>query len=202
MRPVTLIIVIAVVIVAGVILVNAARNNSETVDTMNPALVPESATTLAPTDVTFLTRAAESGSAEIQMAQLAQSESDNSRVDALAERIERDHSQANDRLEELAERKDVDFPDSAMGIPGPTEAHDMTHDRLEDLEGAAFDRAWAEQMVKDHQQAVDLFTKASQSADPDVRTFAESTLPTLKEHLQASQDLQKELAGAGATSNR
>ena len=45
--------------------------------------------------------------------------------------------------------------------------------------------------VNDHRKAVSAFTKASKSSDPDVKAFADKTLPVLKDHLQRAEDLQK-----------
>jgi putative membrane protein len=71
-----------------------------------------------------------------------------------------------------------------------------TKDKLAKLNGSAFDRAYADAMVTDHQKAVALFTSASQSADADVKAFAGTTLPVLKQHLQHAEDLQKSVGGA------
>lgn len=192
-NPVTIVVIIAVVVIGAVML---ARAGDRPVTLDDRATTSDAAAPLAAADLSFVTSAAESGNAEIQMAQLAQRRSERAEVDALADRIERDHKAANDRLEDLADRRDVDFAGDAVGLPGPNDMHKATYDRLEDLEGAAFERAWAEQMVKDHQQAVEAFTKAAESTDPDVKAFAESTLPGLKEHLQASQDLHRQLSTA------
>lgn len=49
--------------------------------------------------------------------------------------------------------------------------------------GADFDKAYAEQMVKDHDKTVALFEDAAKNAvDADLKAFANKTLPTLKAH--------------------
>src|SRR5262245_8097359 len=46
-------------------------------------------------------------------------------------------------------------------------------------------------MVMDHEKAVELFTKQAESGqDPDLKQFAEKTLPTLKDHLQQAQKVE------------
>ncbi|WP_168202431.1 DUF4142 domain-containing protein [Pedobacter sp. KBS0701] len=57
-------------------------------------------------------------------------------------------------------------------------------DRLNNLSGSSFDKAYIEMMVSDHQKAVALFEKASQSSDVDVKTYARKYLPILKKHLK------------------
>lgn len=55
------------------------------------------------------------------------------------------------------------------------------------MTGAAFDRAYMNDMVKDHQTAIRDFQAASKIADADVKSFAEKTLPTLQHHLEEAQ---------------
>jgi putative membrane protein len=139
----------------------------------------------------FVTRAAESGNAEVDLAQLAQHTTEHAGLKAFAEQLERDHKQANEQLSDLVDRKDVDLP--GIGLPGPTEAQKATHDRLDDLEGAAFDRAWIDQIVISHEKSVETYSKARESADPDVKAYAERTLPVIKTHLDHAKQLQKNL---------
>lgn len=193
-NPVTLVIIVVLAIVAAVILVRAA-NRPDTVadeagyadlDSRSGATAP-----LAAAELAFVTRAAESGKAEIELAQLAQRTSENPRVDQLAEQIERDHEQANDQLADLVDRRDVDFPGVAIGLPGPNDQQQATYDRLDKLEGAAFDRAWIDLMVQNHEASVESFTTASKSTDPDVKAFAEKALPVITHHLGQIEALQK-----------
>ncbi len=193
-NPVTLVVVVVLAVVAAVILVRAA-NRPDTaadesgytdLDTRSGAAAP-----LAAADLTFVTRAAESGKAEIDLAQLAQRTSENSRIDRLAEQIERDHEQANDQLADLADRRDVDFPGVAIGLPGPNDQQQATYDRLDKLEGAAFDQAWIDQMAQNHEASIESFTTASKSTDADVKAFAEKTLPVITHHLEQIEALQK-----------
>lgn len=66
--------------------------------------------------------------------------------------------------------------------------------KLSGLTGDAFDREYISMMVKDHEKDVKEFEKASTKAkDPDVRAFAEKTLPTLREHLQQVRDIQSRM---------
>jgi putative membrane protein len=53
---------------------------------------------------------------------------------------------------------------------------------LQNLTGQAFDVQYMRMMLQDHQKAIELFTSASQSTDPEVRAFASKTLPTLRMH--------------------
>ena len=67
--------------------------------------------------------------------------------------------------------------------------------KLEGLNGAAFDHAYMADMVRDHKADVAEFKKEStRGKDPDVKSFASKTLPTLEEHLKMAMEDQKQLA--------
>ncbi|HET9445267.1 MAG TPA: DUF4142 domain-containing protein, partial [Steroidobacteraceae bacterium] len=63
--------------------------------------------------------------------------------------------------------------------------------KLSGLEGDAFDREYAKEMAKGHDKAVALFEAASQAPQmpAELKEFAASTLPTLKEHDEMAHDL-------------
>ena len=146
-------------------------------------------------DSRFMTTAAQSGAAEVALATLAQEKSTTARVKAIAQKIQTDHVRANGELRAIAKKKNVTIPETA------DPAHTAAHDRLSALSGAAFDKAWIAQMIKDHETAVDLFTKQSKgSGDAEVRAFAAQTLPALQAHLKQVQDLST--AGSGGSRGR
>ena len=68
--------------------------------------------------------------------------------------------------------------------------HQALKKKLSALSGAAFDREYMSQMVKDHTAAVALFQgQATSGADADLKNWAAKTLPTLQHHLQMAQSL-------------
>jgi putative membrane protein len=143
-------------------------------------------TKLAAADVTFLQNAGRDGKAEVEAAQLAQEKS-SAAVKSFAARLVDDHSKANAELATLAQQKGVTVPDvsaSQRSMKG----------KLDTMSGATFDRTWTQHMVADHEKAVAAFTKAATSKDPDVKAFAEKTLPALKAHLAEAKQLQGTLA--------
>jgi len=57
-------------------------------------------------------------------------------------------------------------------------------------DGAAFDTAFKNKMVADHQKVIKLFTQESTGGkDPDLKAFATKTLPTLQHHLEMAKQL-------------
>jgi putative membrane protein len=99
-----------------------------------------------------------------------------------------DHSKANEELKGLAQSKRVELPKSIGSKNKAVMA------KLEKLNGAAFDRTYMSDMVKDHKEDVAEFQReASHGADPDVKSWAGKTVPTLESHLKMAMDTQKQL---------
>lgn len=135
-------------------------------------------------DAEFIQKAWQAGKSEVELAEVARAHAENDAIEDLAAMIEKDHRDANAQLHMIADRLDVKLPDR-------TAEQEATEDRLETLRGAAFDREWVAQMIKDHEAGIELFTKASTSAtEATVKTFAGSKLPALKEHLKRLQALK------------
>jgi putative membrane protein len=145
----------------------------------------------------FLQKAAQGGLAEVELGKLAEERASNRQVRAFAKRMVDDHSKANDDLKRLASRKGVKLPTS------PDASHEAVRDRLAKLSGAAFDRAYMDEMTSDHDATVEAFRRASRSAeDPDVRAFATRTLPTLEEHQKEARRVQGAVASAESPGRR
>ena len=126
----------------------------------------------------FATQAAVIGQAEIELSRMAAERSQDNEVRAYAQRMVRDHTAADATLRKIAEQKNLLLPDSL-------DAEHMTlKEKLSTLRGDAFDREYAKAMAKGHDRAVALFEAASQAPQmpAELKEFAASTLPTLKEH--------------------
>jgi putative membrane protein len=143
------------------------------------------------TDTAFVMKAAEGGMKEVEAGKLASSKASNSDVKAFAQHMVKDHSKANSELMSLAKSKQIDVKKSDVQkeIAG-----------LGKQSGAAFDRAYMDEMVKDHQTTVALFEKQAQGGDDsELKAWAGKQLPNLREHLKMAQDLQTKL---GSTSSK
>ena len=145
-------------------------------------------------DKTFLMSAGQGGYAEVVLANLGIKKADSDEVRKLAQLLEKDHSANNLELTSLAASKGV-----VVATVLDAE-HRQLHDRLEKLDGAAFDRAYATAMVDGHKKMIALFEQASVSRDAQVKAFAEKTLPALRGHLKHAQHAQSTTGGAASTS--
>jgi putative membrane protein len=147
-------------------------------------------TSHAMSDKTFAMKAAEGGMAEVDLGNLAQQKASNPEVKQFGQRMVTDHSKANDDLKQVAGKDNIT-------LPAEMSASDKAlKSRLEKLSGDAFDRAYMEAMVKDHRADINEFKmEAAHGANPDIKTFASNTLPTLQDHLQQAEKTLTALRG-------
>jgi len=143
-----------------------------------------------PADRDFVRTAAESNFAEMEACRLALSRANRPEMKADAQHLLIDHRKIHADLTELAQKKGVT-------LPTETDAeHKRILEKLADLNGAEFDRAFAAAMMSDYTQAVSLFEEhPKKGRDGDVRVFAERTVPTLRMHLKMVRDLTSKVAG-------
>ncbi len=179
-------------VAAGAIACGGGRTDRNTATTGNENNAPAVGTTgtTGRSDTSmgenrFIKNAAEDGMAEVEAARLAEQKSASADVKAFARMLIRDHEQADKQLKEIAARHNAEIPATLSG-----DHKDMVDD-LAKLQGADFDREYANRMVDDHKKAVDMFSDQSKKADrPELKEFAANTLPTLEKHLQEAQQLQ------------
>jgi len=121
---------------------------------------------------------------EVELGQLATERAASAQVKAFGQRMVTDHSKANQQLLQIA---------AAKGMAAPREMmpeHRQLREKLAKLSGAEFDRMYMQHMVQDHKKDVSGFEKEAQKgADPALRSFAQETLPTLREHLSLAESL-------------
>jgi putative membrane protein len=167
---------------------NRAKDSKATADSSNVAKDTAKTTAAAGSmavdenDSRFATTAAADGMAEVNAGKIAQQKAVNPRVKSFAAMMVADHSKANDALASLAKAKNITLP------AAPDADAQKKADELSKKSGKGFDKAYVAAMVEGHKKAVKLFTDASQNCkDPDLKTFAVNTLPTLKMHLDSIQ---------------
>ena len=142
-------------------------------------------------DTKFIAEAAQDGRAEIELAQTATTKASNPAVKRLAQKLVTDHTKLNHQLESLPQASQAM---QSAGVPAEKQA---AVDRLSQLSGKEFDRAFVEQLVQDHESAVSLFKEAASSAQsPEVKQFASRALPVLQQHLEAAKSLENRLSAS------
>jgi putative membrane protein len=141
-------------------------------------------------DRRFVTKVADGGQSEVNLAQLAAERASNPDVRAFAQKLVDDHSKVNSELHSLANTKSVDLD--------LDNDKDRAYKRLSAKSGADFDREFIDHMIDEHEDDIKMFEKASVDAkDLDVRNFASKHLADLRQHLQKAQALQSSTMPTG-----
>ena len=168
----------------------AQKENSANTDSLEKKKSVTDSSTVVPTkqDADFLVKAASGGMLEVQLGKLAQSNAGKQGVKDFGAMMVQDHSKGGETLKSLAMGKHIVLPDSV--------SNDQKKERenLMKVHGIDFDRSYITLMVKDHKDDIDEFEKAAKNAnDPDIRAFAQNTVPMLRQHLDSARSLDKKI---------
>ncbi|MBE7942653.1 MULTISPECIES: DUF4142 domain-containing protein [Ramlibacter] len=151
-------------------------------------------------DRKFIQEAAEGGMFEVQASQLAASKASDPAVKSYGETLNKDHSDANNELVQLANSKGVELP----AAPDRGKRRDI--EKMGKLSGKEFDQHYVREVgIKDHEKDIKKFEKAEGKVkDPELKAWITKTLPHLREHLAMAEKLPEagSKANAAAMGNR
>ncbi len=175
-------------VAGGMSIAVAAQQGSTSSSPMSSSMSSAKNSKLSAADKHFVKEAAAGGMAEVALGQLATEKASSPDVKQFGQRMVDDHSKANDQLKQIA-------ADEGVRLPTTLSAKDeATKNRLSKLSGDAFDKAYMADMVKDHKTDVAAFRHESKTGrDPQVKSFAADTLPTLEDHLKNAQKVAPEV---------
>jgi putative membrane protein len=125
--------------------------------------------------------------AEIQAAKIALDRSKDEQVQKFAQKMLEDHSKAHEKVQDLAQIKNVALPADLDG------RHQAEIKKLSNLSGDKFDKAYLERAgVSDHKQAMELLERIEKRAkDPQLQAIATDLKPTIREHRQMATQMVK-----------
>ena len=171
-------------------------------------------------DRDFVEERLEAANAEIELGRLAQQRATHPEVKEFGAMMVRDHQTAAEELRSIASSAgasqapgadrpagtsgdratgDRSVADRAAGAAAnlQEEARELRQE-LGELTGRDFDRRYIDEMVDDHEDAVeDLEDKANNASHPEVKAWAAKTLPKVRQHLEKARTLQQTLENAG-----
>jgi putative membrane protein len=137
-------------------------------------------------DASIVTQLALADMAEVQQARTALKEAKSAAVKTLAQRLETDHAAHLKQMRTLASKLKLTLPDSSS-VPAAPELAGKT--------GAAFDSAFVQHAIDDHQKDIDKLQNtllpAAQSAD--LKSLIRTTVPKLQAHLALAQTTERKL---------
>lgn len=142
----------------------------------------------------LLWKLSEANIAERQLGNIATQRAANQNVRAFAQRMVEDHGAVHDELMKLAAQKEIALP-TALD-PG----HQKLRKRLVKLSGSVFDRTFMDAMVTNHNDTVRTLERLARTArDEDIRSYAEKTLDTIRQHQRQAKGIRARLSiGVGA----
>jgi putative membrane protein len=140
----------------------------------------------APSTPDFIQNAAMSDMYEVQAGKLATEKGQSDAVKQLGQQMVDAHTKTTEELTGIVKTKNI-----KVDLPTKLDAkHQKLIDDLNSASADNFDKAYAKQQVDAHQEAVNLFKKyGAKGDDPDVKQFAENTLPTIQHHLDEAKKL-------------
>lgn len=145
-------------------------------------------------DADFAVKAADANLAEIELGKLAMEKATDQRLKGFAQRMVSDHQKANEELMTIATGLNITLP------PVVSESHVDKQRKLRDKSGDAFDEAYVDIMVKNHDRVVSLFEDAASDArNVELQAFAAKTLPTLKKHFEEAKVLRDSISPMDTT---
>jgi len=135
-------------------------------------------------DEHFAMKAYACGLAEVAMSQVAVRQASQANIREFAEKMVRQHTEANNKIVEIARRKGIPLPTAIDAVSN------VTLSRLTRLSGSDFDKAYLKSQECAHVAALQLFCEEEHKGDDaDLRDFAKNTVPTLENHSKMAFDL-------------
>lgn len=133
----------------------------------------------------FLKGAARDNDQEIALAEIGSRKAQNPELKSFCQMLQQDHTQAAQQLQPIAQKYGV----STDQLKDKSN-HEVT--KLEKESGAKFDKEFATLMLKEHQKDIEKFQEAANKIqEPDVKQFAQTMLPKLREHFQHAESVAK-----------
>lgn len=161
------------------ICISASCSNTKS-DSANDTSQPEQKDEKNSSEFAF--KAAAGGIYEVELGKLAEMKGSSESVKELGRMMVKDHSSANEELKSLASRKNITLPATM------DDKKQKDYDMLAEKSGEEFDKKYADMMIDDHEEDIELFKKESEhGADADLKSWASGKLPVLEHHLQMAK---------------
>ena len=145
-----------------------------------PAAASQAAAQPSTQDTQYLQAVHQVNLFEITAGNLAQQKGQNQQVKDLGKMFVTDHTQLDQTVQSTAQQLNVQLP------ADPTADQQKVLDKLNNLSGAEFDKAWVTAQLAGHVQAIQATqTEISQGSEQSVVQIAQDALPVLQAHYDA-----------------
>lgn len=143
-------------------------------DARKPGLITSD---LGGVDMQFLVAATEQGRVQAELGELAVTHAQSPDVITFGRALAKENAVQSEQIKLLAINKGLNLPENLNPPKNATAA------KLDKLKGLKFDKAYVQEMLVQMQKCETIFEGGTQSHDPDIKAFAVSTLPVIKQHL-------------------
>jgi putative membrane protein len=179
-------------------------NSSNTTAGQNSSSSTSASSNSASSSMDAANKLVEMNNAEVALGRTASTKAQNAAVKSYAAMMVKDHSAALTKLKGTSGVTSTEMK--------PNAKHQATADRLSKLSGAEFDREYMAEMVADHQEALDFLEAQSKSGNSNTTNagsgagntslakIASDMIPTVRQHLQQAQKIQKDLTNNTSSS--
>jgi putative membrane protein len=152
------------------------------------AVAAEQKASVSSADEKFASTAAIGGMLEVKLGEVAEKNASSKAVKDFGAMMVADHTKLNNELKALAAKQGIALP--AELDP----AHQAVVNKLSKLSGAAFDKAYITDMVKDHQKDLAEFkAEAAKTQDPELKALVEKGASVVAMHLEHAKAAEANL---------
>lgn len=159
---------------------NDMAMNDMSASTTNDMVTNASASAI---DAAFVTEGIKGDNGEIAIGKLAAAKASSQAAKDFGNLLVTDHGAHKTKLAALASAAGVAVPDE------PSDEAKATLDKLSKLSGTAFDKAFKDAMIEDHNKDIAKYQKQAANGDAQTAALAKETVPTLQKHLAAAKAL-------------
>lgn len=133
-------------------------------------------------DKLFVRQAALGNRAEVELAKQAAGKSGTQSIKDFANRMQKEHSSAGDKLMKAGKPTKMDIPRNL------DPEHLRIRDELAKLSGAEYDKAYLISQMQDHAKTANLLLwHLSYGQNADLLSYSSETLPTVLDHLEQAK---------------
>jgi putative membrane protein len=153
----------------------------------------DTSTTYTDAEIAAITAAINTG--EVEEAKAAQKKAKDPKVKAFATKMVNHHTSANTKQADLLKKLKMSTDENAKSRELSSEASSNVQ-TLSSQTGAEFDRAFMDQMVKDHQKALSMLDDKliPEAKSSELKQMLQSVRSTVDSHLREAMNIQKSLA--------
>ena len=140
--------------------------------------------------------------ADIKNGQLAEHQARDGQVKSFAKQMVTDHEAVNKKTKDLTSKLNIS-PTDNQTTQQLKQSTDQERDQLKQMKGTDFDKAYIDNEVQMHQQALDMIDKNLEpnAQNDELKQLLKDSRPAFAAHLEHAKRLQAQMQKGGTTGN-